>query len=348
MNEKRLILKIENYNDKKIKHKFSSTAPNTIMKSKRKYFFNSSKLKFEQNILLSLLKKTHLKKHKQKITLSKFNSESYDKNNINTDDIKISYNINKKFRDLPVLSKFRNLTYEKMNSLIKSEDELTEPKQLNNINKNNNNYKSYDYLINKRKNLSLLKNNFINTKLFNNKYNNKNLYNNNDIFQLNSNQIFSKYNNTFSSVKNKSKKKIALTSNSFSNLKNKKEKNIFNTSLSNIKNIKLNKNNKIKKKIIIQKWLNSFTNSNKSIKRLRRDSKVDRLVFFIEKPKECFEENLLDKKPGDKYQLFKEQLVKHKNKLENIIKEIKLNQIKSEYLMKKYIYDLLSRKKTVY
>ena len=36
------------------------------------------------------------------------------------------------------------------------------------------------------------------------------------------------------------------------------------------------------------------------------------------------------------------------DKFENIIREIKLNQKKSEYLMKKYIFDLLSRKKSVY
>ena len=89
-------------------------------------------------------------------------------------------------------------------------------------------------------------------------------------------------------------------------------------------------------------------NSIKIFKFLQRDSKVDRLIFFIEKPTECFEENLLDNKPGDKYQLLKSQIVKHKNKLENIIKEIKLNQIKSEYLMKKYIFELLTRKNKLY
>ena len=79
-----------------------------------------------------------------------------------------------------------------------------------------------------------------------------------------------------------------------------------------------------------------------------RGSKIDRLIFYIEKPEECFEEHLTDKKPGDKYQLFKNQIAKHKTKLDNIIKEIRLNQIKSEYLMKKYIFELLSRKKKVY
>ena len=75
---------------------------------------------------------------------------------------------------------------------------------------------------------------------------------------------------------------------------------------------------------------------------------MDRLVFFIEKPEECFEENLTDEKPSDKYQMFKNQIVKHKEKIDKIVKEIKKNQIKSEYLMKKYIFDLMSRKKKVY
>ncbi len=81
---------------------------------------------------------------------------------------------------------------------------------------------------------------------------------------------------------------------------------------------------------------------------LNRGSKIDRLIFCIEKPNECFEENLFDKKPGDKYRLLKNQLYQHKNKLDKIIKEIKLNQIKNEYLMKKYIFELISRKKKIY
>jgi hypothetical protein len=35
----------------------------------------------------------------------------------------------------------------------------------------------------------------------------------------------------------------------------------------------------------------------------------------------------------------------HKNKLDKIIKEIKVNQNKNEYLMKKYIFELITRKK---
>ena len=40
-------------------------------------------------------------------------------------------------------------------------------------------------------------------------------------------------------------------------------------------------------------------------------------------------------------------MVRYKDKFENIIRDIKLNQKKSEYLMKKYIFDLLSRKKDI-
>ena len=41
-------------------------------------------------------------------------------------------------------------------------------------------------------------------------------------------------------------------------------------------------------------------------------------------------------------------MVRYKDKFDNIIRDIKLNQKRSEYLMKKYIFDLLSRKKDVY
>ena len=346
MSEKRLFLKIGNYSDINIKSKYSFASRNGKLKSEKKSSLNSTKLKFNQNILLNLLKKSNLKKHKKAITLSKFNSNSYNENILNTD-FKISFNINKKFRDLPGLSKFRNLTYEKMNYLLKSEDKLTNEIKLNNLN-NNDNHKSYDCL-NKRENLSLLNKNIINKKIFNNRYNNIKLYNRNDLFKLNKelepNKFLSNYNNTFSSLKNNYK--MAKTSKSFSNIKNRKEKIMIDTT-TNIQNILLKKNIKIKNKHSIQKWLNSIKNSIKIFKFLQRDSKVDRLIFFIEKPTECFEENLLDNKPGDKYQLLKSQIVKHKNKLENIIKEIKLNQIKSEYLMKKYIFELLSRKNKLY
>ena len=40
-------------------------------------------------------------------------------------------------------------------------------------------------------------------------------------------------------------------------------------------------------------------------------------------------------------------MIRYKDKFENIIRDIKMNQKKSEYLMKKYIFDLLSRKKDI-
>ena len=96
------------------------------------------------------------------------------------------------------------------------------------------------------------------------------------------------------------------------------------------------------------KWLKSIKDSIKKYDVLHRSSRVDRLIFSIENPDGCFEESLFEDRPGDKYILFKNQMVKHKDKFENIIREIKLNQKKSEYLMKKYIFDLLSRKKPSY
>ena len=95
----------------------------------------------------------------------------------------------------------------------------------------------------------------------------------------------------------------------------------------------------------------SYRDDKDSIKKydvLHRRSRIDRLIFFIENPEGCFEENLMEERPGDKYIMLKNQMKRRKNRFENIIREIKLNQKKSEYLMKKYIFDLLSRKKSVY
>ena len=79
-----------------------------------------------------------------------------------------------------------------------------------------------------------------------------------------------------------------------------------------------------------------------------KNRKNDIRLIFYEKTDESFEDNFFYKKTGDKYHLFKKQISKHKNKLEKLIKEIRLNQIKNEYLMKKYIYNLISKKKKKY
>ena len=72
---------------------------------------------------------------------------------------------------------------------------------------------------------------------------------------------------------------------------------------------------------------------------------MDKFIYYLENNHKSVDGHFFHKKKGDKYQLLKKQIFKHKNKLEKIIKEMKLNQINNEYLMKKYIYNLLSRNK---
>ena len=332
-----LFINTENYTSSRIKpinnSKFSYTMPNLKNKiSKKKNLSNH--LKFNNNILLNLLKKSNLKKKRfisqthSKITFNSFNDENI--NSKLTKDIKILYNLNKKFHDLPGLSKFHNLTNEKMNNLIKTEESSY------NLIKTYENKKS-------QINLKIKERVFDNIELINN----KRYLNDKNIIIVNNKNDFLRHSLGAKKFKlNINKLKKSTTTNLYTNSSSSNQQNEKASILDKIsheKKIKLIKNNTNNTQI----WMAPLkSSSNHNI--LHRGSIVDRLVFYIEKPEECFEENLLDKKPGDKYQLFKNQLTKHKNKLENIIKEIRLNQIKSEYLMKKYIFELLSKKKKVY
>ena len=99
---------------------FSSTAPFLNLKAnRRKSSINYSKLKFNQNILIDILKKANLKKiHINQNTHANIYTDLNLKNNTknknllykNFKNYKISYNLNKKFHDLPVLSNFHNIT----------------------------------------------------------------------------------------------------------------------------------------------------------------------------------------------------------------------------------------------
>ena len=337
MHKKDLFLKTENYTNNRAKSskkpKFSHTMPNLNNKlSKKKYSLNHSK--FNHNLLIKLLKKSNLKKKRGlSQTHSKITFNSFNGNNTTgylTKDIKICYNLNKKFRDLPGLSKFHNLTDEKMNNLIKTEEKAYK------LIKSYDSKKSQTNFIN---NKNIINQNDNETKIYNNRY-----FDDKNIIIFNNKNDFLRHSIGSKKVKltiNKLKQKLSnklLTYDSLSNLKNEKE--IIDKVSPKIKLIKNNNND-------AKVWMASLKNSF-DFDLYNRGSKIDRLIFYIEKPGECFEEHLKDKKPGDKYQLFKNQIAKHKTKLDNIIKEMRLNQIKSEYLMKKYIFDLLSRKKKIY
>jgi hypothetical protein len=315
MDNKYIYLNSENKRNRIIqKHSYSSTMKNLMHKKPKRNItsLDYSKLKFNQNILINLLKKTNLKKFRH-CSHSKLNYIPFNKKELQFD-FKTSYNLNRKFHDLPIISKFHNITNEKINELIKSD----------------NNCKS-------------VKVNFINNIQTNiNDISTRKKYNNTFRHQANNNRLNNLKNGSQSLTKKKLIASLGELNSNYTNdsisIKNKnlyKNKNKLNTNLNKNTNINTQANE-------------TTTESNKDGDLYRRGSIVDRLVFIIEKPEECFEENLTDEKPSDKYQMFKNQIVKHKEKIDKIIKEIKKNQIKSEYLMKKYIFDLMSRKKKVY
>lgn len=324
-----------------------------------------------KKFLLNILKKKNLKK-KQRIspTYSKINNKPFTEKIINYS-LKTSYNLNKKFHDLPGLSQFQNITDEKINNLINKSNVISNKSlklsnitnikvRFNKCNYKNNNFKSNNTPITPNLKTFFNKNKYDNKIIINYTHKNtknstlskkRNNFRKNNFgskrYKLSLNAINSNFTTSSSYLQNKTPNLLKIFTNKNSLFISKNNSHI-NDITSNIQKIKLKKINIINRNFE-RKWVESIRDSlQKKFDFLRRDSKIDRLIFYIENPDECFEENLFDKKPGDKYQLFKNQILKHKTKLENIINELRLNQIKSEYLMKKYIFDLLSRRKKIY
>ena len=370
MEIKEIYLQTENFKNIKPNQKqnFATTMSNLDYNfKKRKHSLNYSKLKFKQNVLVNILRKRNLKKCRNvRHTSSRIQFIPINTNILNNN-YKLSYNLNKKYHDLPGISNFHNITDEKINDLISSKDnntfKLLNSQKIINIKSNLHN-KNHNNFINKDNNTQFLIKNFknINNKAYNNRYQNNNNYvinKNKKMFKKlsvdskkmksNLNKININITNSLSYFKNKNEHmKINTSDNNNSLLKSKKGKSIIHTIASSAKKIKLSKGDKLSNNLEIKKWLESIQNSIDKYDYYNRGSKVDRLIFYMINPEECFEDNLIDIKSGDKYLLLKKQIARHKNKLESILKDIKLNQIKNEYLMKKYIFDLLSRRKKIY
>ena len=355
MNESRKTIKLKSKNENKNKIFDNNT-------NGEKKFDKKFKLKFNKYLLIELLKKTRLRKLSEKKNKAK-NSNSSRFNNFNntekqfdTQDKKIN-KIYQNFQDYPEMKKFHNITLETLSDLIKSNDETDRSSQypklrytninlkINpDINKSNSYMKKFQNITNmKRSNFNFYKNvekNMIKNKYLKYSTNTANIKNINlDLIDLNLNNE-----NMLPILSTKSNESNPInTKYSFSQKKQKR-------------NIMENKETTPKKKFMSKiskenqtnKWLQSIRDSIKKYDILHRSSRIDRLIFVIENPEGCFEENLMEERPGDKYIMLKNQMIRRKDKFENIIREIKLNQKKSEYLMKKYIFDLLSRKKSVY
>ena len=334
MSENRKIIKFRSHVDKN--ENSNKEKENTGRKLDKKYL----KLKFNKNLLIEILKKSRLRKISERKNKNK-NSNSSRFNNFNNTEKqldskdKIINKIYKNFKDFPEMKKFHNITLEKLTDLIKSNDDLDNSSQYQNIKYNSINLKLKSM---KKSNLNYFKSQEPNkTKNGCAKYTNniKNI-NLNDL-NLNKENIL-----PYLTTKSSESNPVNLKYSSLSKPKKNniiENKDLIHKSKFMSKTSKLNQTNQ---------WIESIRDSIKKYDVLHRRSRIDRLIFFIENPEGCFEENLMEERPGDKYIMLKNQMKRRKNRFENIIREIKLNQKKSEYLMKKYIFDLLSRKKSVY
>lgn len=77
---------------------------------------------------------------------------------------------------------------------------------------------------------------------------------------------------------------------------------------------------------------------------LNRSSKVDRLLFQLENPNECFEDNVYSNRPEDKFISLKNQIAKQKNKTIKMFNDSKMALKLNETLMRRYIFKLFSDK----
>ena len=119
---------------------------------------------------------------------------------------------------------------------------------------------------------------------------------------------------------------------------NKKNNNNKNNSKIKIKRVKTLEEKKVTLENILlkQNIENHQTNNSNKPKLLKRNSIVDRLVFQITNPDECFEEYLSFEKPVDKYIKFKKQLKKKQLQTYKMLLDVELDQKNEMKELKKY------------
>lgn len=361
MDNNKIYLKTESsINTNRISKFYSLMSNLKQKKNKINNKFDYSRL--NQNILMNIIKKSSIRKlHHKSRTHTKL--EFFHKNrNFWKTEFRTTYNLNKKFHDLPSLSRFHNITSEKINKLIKSTD-------INETNNTSNSIKPCKFLSNKTRNKKKIENissdkkrlkiktSFLNTnnserkeRLYNNRYRTKDSHNllrniESKIFaiklqDLNSNLKGNLYSTKFpiSLFKYNSSQiktdKIKFRNYAYNN------KNISN----NIKLNKINIDNKRSVNSATKRWIESLKDSIKKYDFTLKVKKDERAAFFNQK---SVKNKLNEKSEEDKYLLFKEQILKHKNKFEQIIRKIKMKQINKEHLMKKFIFELKTKKKLV-
>ena len=226
-------------------------------------------------------------------------------------------------------SRFKNISNETINKLISSTDMgiKYDSSLINSFsNYNINNIKPLSHTTSHKKKLFLNNNN--NNKSIKQIFYNKNLFfkNTNKHKKIFSNDFINFNNNN----KNSSKDKILKKTNS-----NKIQS--INPNILNLKNSKKNINFNL-----------TNINNNKiainDLKKYKRSSLIDQLMFKMTNPDECIEEyGGFNNNIEYKYTKFKKQLIKKKNKVDKIILKLKLEQRKADEEIKRYNPTLLIR-----
>ena len=89
--------------------------------------------------------------------------------------------------------------------------------------------------------------------------------------------------------------------------------------------------------ILLKKNIKSDKNINLNItKKLNRASIIDRLIFKVTNPDDCFEDYIISDKPGDKYINFYKQIKKKQNQIYKMLLDVMLEQKKNYLELKQY------------
>ena len=372
---------------------------------------NLAYLKFKQNILVWLLKKSKYSNNQKESSRNrKGKNRSADKSRQN--------HLSEKYKNIPGIDKLQYLTEQSLNELLNRENQsyssapisLVTNKPLKNriikyssafqtnTKKSLNNLKSeFIYKVRKLNNPSISlaldsynkKNNspknkannnkfyhivkkekfFINNKAINNYINDFNISTTNKKININSNnrilslmnkqknnKCFKLYSNT-----NEYSEKVLYEDTNYTSSKReseKRNKRIFSGCISRRKSQThqnlFDENNNNKKATKNKSYIINIDNNNKSkeMKKLKinnlpktryfnRSSQVDRLIFKLEFPNECFEDNVYTNKPEDKFISLKNQIAKQKSKTIKMFNDYKMALKLNERLMTKYIYKLV-------
>jgi hypothetical protein len=324
--------KNDNFDDYEYKNQFTNTLNNhDISTNKDNSFINLLINNKNNNNLYRIFnrKKINKKGFNNKLlrlNINKYPYKLYDLNNNFSLEIKTS--LFDKFKYLPNIKKYHNLTNEKLIQLTKvSEDENSFLYHKQRI--NNNIFKEYINNIPQTSKNKSMKNN--KNKLTFNLEKNKNSYRN--LTNIRDNALNSKIFDinytpdihiSWAGLFNKKKKtNLAKTQKQLINKKYKitSAKTISTDNSININNL----NNTINK----EKDNNNNSDEQKiniPIRRFRRSSTIDRLLFKLTNKDECYEEYISDGKPGDKYLYFKNQLIRKKKSIERELLELRRHQ----------------------